>query len=441
MTSIKTNNETFVVTPTVLADVRVEFTIGSTRFSLACQLVETLAPTHEVYLEYQGGENQPNASLLYARSRNLSPLRSWVVSDMWRQEADLWPSVRYSLGTRGDSISGKFHVRWLQSASRTQTDTHEVNFAVINLNGLDRAGHQVNGSKVWQRIGGAILRDEVWTVQIRQSPNSGESKKYLSTIGGFQITHIGSMYRTDGAAFSQDDAESEITALRTFLSFTNGAWIGINRVSGTDQNHQIIWHQWDTGPADWSQGTPGYSWLYGDVRILDVPAAMAEAYKRLMKAIRDGAGSDIGFTIERYLSANSLWPYIDGVAGRAMGDIGARRWAQSTNSPWQILASELEDAGVDTDIPAECSNLQWLYDQNSDWSEDDAPSGPSVLNHLRNSFEHPKKPVNGQQTTYWEDAIYEAWHLSQWYLETLILYKNGYKGVRSNRVKDGALES
>ena len=440
MTSIKTNNETFVVAPTALADVRVEFTIGSTRFNLACQLVETLAPTHEVYLEYPGGENEPNAFGLYTRSL-APPIRGLVVGDTWQQEADLWPSLSYRLGNRGDSISGTFHARWLQSTSRTPQDTHEVNFAVINLNGLDKVGHQVDGSKVWPQIGGAILQDEAWTVQIRQSPNSGEAKKYLRTIGGFQITHIGSMYRTDGLAFSQDEAESEITALRTFLSFTNGAWIGINRVFGTDQKHQIIWHQWDAGPADWSRGTPGYSWLYGDVRIFDVPAAMAEAYKQLMKEIRDGAGGDIGFTIERYLSANSLWPYIDGVVGRAMGDIAARKWAQSTNSPWEILASELIAAGVDADIPAECPNLQWLYDQNSDWSKNDRASGPSVLDHLRNSFEHPKKPVNGQRTAYWENALYEAWHLSQWYLETLILYKNGYKGVRFNRVKDGALET
>ena len=113
--------------------------------------------------------------------------------------------------------------------------------------------------------------------------------------------------------------------------------------------------------------------------------------------------------------------------------------AGAKNNPWPQLEKDLLTAGASLSIPAELTNLKALYDKNrAKWKRDQTPlkPGPRILRELRDRFEHPEPKLRGLEESYAQEAFYEAWHLSQWYLETLVLHSMGYEGPRANRARN-----
>lgn len=322
----------------------------------------------------------------------------------------------------------------------------EVSFCIINMNIISSVGLVVESNREIREIGGITLQDREWTIQIREAPFHEESTKFLKAVGGFRITHIASMHKTDGSSFSIGEAKSKTNAVRLFLSFSNGAYVGVCRVRGTDDPSNTVWEEWDCLPAAWSNGTGPDSWLRKNSTLnLDEIQAIQNVFPTLIDLIE--SDDSIRKSIERYLTANVSKPYIDVPSGRTMGEIAAAVLSPIPSNPWREVAATLKAAGVSLDIPTECPNLKRIYDDNPKWerqrterinqrggSLEDEP-GPRTLREIRDHFEHPIRKVKGIDAEYGGLALYEAWHLGQWYIETAILERCGYKGERANRAK------
>ena len=442
-TSINVDHQEFFIASQVLAQVDLQFAFGSHRFNLPCQVVERFSPEPQITLEYDG-DNAPPITV-EERQTLLSAdgvlLAASIRSDVTTIRADVYADVPPFFGMMPGMGTARFVVAQDKTSNTSAATIHEVSFSIINMHILSVIGHIVDGSKLWQQIGGTVLHDDEWTVQIRQSPHADDAKRFLRALGGFHITHVASMHRSDGACFSIQDAKAKIAAIRQFLSFANGAYVGTCRTTGTNPQWKIVWEDWHGYPAVWSNGQPAFSWLQtrsssnrSDSR------AIADLFPDLMGQL--DANDDTSQTIERYLAANETRPFIDFISARTMGEMAAAVLQPVGSNPWLKLAAELKTAGVNTDIPAECANLQKLYSRNPRWanlgsSASTMGSGPTALRELRDSYEHPARRINDLNENYAGAALFEAWHLGQWYLETIILHRCGYHGDRANRIKSG----
>ena len=64
--------------------------------------------------------------------------------------------------------------------------------------------------------------------------------------GGYAITHMGTVKRSDGGDFNAQDTEPLLSALQLFLSFARGAFCGLTFVVGKDAKGEPAWEQWGT---------------------------------------------------------------------------------------------------------------------------------------------------------------------------------------------------
>ena len=441
--SVSAGNRHFVVEPAILAEVEVQFTLSGILFRLPCQVIERMAPQPLISLECN---DTPAASMGADAKKALiraggSEIPAFIVSDVATTEADLYAAVPPSFGFDPGNDTAQFLMVRDRTPAGNVSMMHETTFSIINMHILATIGHQVQGSKRFQRIGGAVLADDEWTISIRQSPDAKNTEQYLKSVGGFRITHIASMHKTDGSTYSPEEARAKMASVRTFLSFANGAPIGTCRILGTNQDWQTVWEDWHGYPASWSTGQRSESWLQQN-RFFNIgeTQAITSLFPALIKTIE--SGDDTRLTIERYLSANTMQPFIDLTSNRAIGEMAAAVLSPTSSNPWRKLSAELKSTGISLDIPAECRNLQQLYNSNPEWAKPRGGSqqldpGPTTLRELRDHFEHPMRPINGLNDSYAGRALYEAWQLGQWYLETIILARCGYTGDRANRIKGG----
>ena len=420
--SVRSGDDQFSVDPTVLADVEITFTINEHPFLLPCQAVERLAPEPEVTLEYHGnprGTWEPS-TIQALISANGTQLRASIKSGNSTADTILYARVPPYFGVAPEGPQARFYLAKDLTEQLSQQMMREVSFSIINMHIISRIGYEIESVGRSRRIGGATLQDKEWTIQIRQSPHREEATKFLRAVGGFRITHIASIHRTDGASFSI--REAKINAVRLFLSFSNGAYVGVCRIRGTDQPTNTVWEEWDCLPAAWSNGIGPDSWLRKNTtRNFREGQALQGVFPSLIHLIE--SGDSIKKSIERYLTANVTKPYIDVTSGRTMGEIAAAVLSPVATNPWREIAATLRDAGVSLDIPPECPSLKRVYDDNPKWERERAKwesqengrpenePGPRTLREIRSHFEHPKKKINGIDAEYGGLALYEAWHL------------------------------
>ena len=97
-----------------------------------------------------------------------------------------------------------------------------------------------------------------WQVEIRSLTNTRDAIKNLKEQGGFGLTHVGSLERSDGALFKGGEAANGLVALRFFLSLARGLWCSPVMAVGFDQDGKRVWEQWDAPHDSW--GSPS-SWF------------------------------------------------------------------------------------------------------------------------------------------------------------------------------------
>ena len=441
--SVRTNDEQFSVEPVVLADVELTFTIEEQFFSLPCSVIERMAPEPEVTLEYSGDprvamEQEAMHALVNSDGSEIS---ASIKSDETKSGAVLFAAINPSFGITPRSNKARFYVSRDLTHQKSPRLMQEASFCIINMHIISIIGHTVASESEFKQTGGIVLRHGEWTIQIRETPQIDEATRFLKAVGGFRITHIVSMHKDDGTDFSIEDAKSKIDAVRLSLSFANGSYVGTCRARGMNALCQTVWEDWDCYPAAWSNGLRPDSWLRKNSRLnLDANQALRDVFPTLINHIE--SDDSIRKSIERYLVANTTKPFIDVPSARPIGEIAAANLYPMSTNPWRELAVDLKKAGVGLDIPAECPNLQKLYDNNPEWAkkrnkEPHNEPGPFALRELRRHFEHPKSKIKGLMDDYAGHALYEAWHLGQWYLETIILYKCRYIEERANRARGG----
>ncbi len=263
--------------------------------------------------------------------------------------------------------------------------------------------------------------------------------KSLKARGGYVITHMGQAEREDRVAFSNEQLEELLSALHYFLSFAFGRWAGVALPIGYDSKGLKVFEQWGlrtTADGPWHGSTswfdrhhgelltqvfPGFMSLWSD-KLWHDPLAHALYWYLGACDRRVGIGVDTGLILAQ--TALELLAWTCCVQDRKMiSAVAFKPRGLSAADKLRLLASAL---GVPLAIPAALSGLKKLQASSpTRWTD-----GMDAITGIRNSMVHPDI-----QTGVAGDSFYEAWNLSLWYVDMVLLRLCGHNGTYANRLK------
>jgi hypothetical protein len=153
---------------------------------------------------------------------------------------------RESAATR-DELSAQFFV-YGELFLDSPCPVEELRFGIVNLE--DRLRYEdVHGvSNVWR--GGLTFDVKGLKFEIHSaSPTISED---LMSQGGYAVTHVVRVTKTDGGTISTEEAETIRFATRNWLTFMRGKRVGVPAMLGCHQG-QICWESWqgiDVAPRE-----------------------------------------------------------------------------------------------------------------------------------------------------------------------------------------------
>ena len=275
------------------------------------------------------------------------------------------------------------------------------------------------------------LTADNWQFELRSLFETQENFKKLKASGGYCLTHIGCLQKSDATAFSGKEAGERLEALRFFLSFAKGGWCEPVCAVGFDKDNNSVWESWSSPHEPWheppswfdkhnsTQLSSLFSGFMGRWSDSDWREALHEVIYWYLNANYSSRGIDAGIiltqaAIER-LSYEFSVKHKRLLTGNGSKDLLA-------SDKFRLLFSSLQ---IPIALPNETPELQKLAKQRN-WID-----APHALTKIRNSLVHPEHKQRGKLYS----AYYEAWNLGLWYLEMGILAICGYSGTYGNRLK------
>lgn len=276
------------------------------------------------------------------------------------------------------------------------------------------------------KFGCAVLENAGWRVVLQTLPTAGELLKELRVTGGYAITHVGRIERTDGRHFSISQAESALRDIHLFLSFARGLFVPLVLPVGMDRAGNRVFEEWGSFLAtawesrlSWFDEHNGQSLgeLYpGFMNLLHDPdlgqAVKAALYWYLRSNRADnGAGVDSGIILSQAALEKLSKAYL-------------RKVGLPTRGPSLIqFRKAFGHLQLPTSIPKGLAGIP-----SEKRSFDDLPDAiTSVRNELIHSDKKLKFNINS--------IIPSIWNVAQWYIEICILRLSNYHGVYSNRLR------
>ena len=283
--------------------------------------------------------------------------------------------------------------------------------------------------------GRLVLKADGWSITVAATERTDSLAKALKAQGGYVITHVGRIVRDDGATYSSDQLDNLLNCLQYFLSFALGRWAGITLPIGFDAEGNRVFEQWGfrmTADGTWHGSCSWFDKHNGELLPQVFPGFislwMNELWREpLTHALywylgacdrRVGIGVDTGLILAQTALELLAWTYCvqdrKTVSQAAFGPRGL-----SAAHRLRLLASAL---GISQEIPTDFSALH--AKRGKKWAD-----GLDAITTIRNSLVHP-----GVRMELPEDSYYEAWRLSLWYIDLILLRLCGHDGKYANRL-------
>lgn len=306
----------------------------------------------------------------------------------------------------------------------TAVTFHVMNFPAFLSQG-DRGNDLLHQGR---RLGRVFLEHEGWRVELQQLPEAKNLIKQLRAEGGFAITHVGRLTRTNGKTFWISQAETILGDLHQFLSFARGLWVPLVLPVGEDKAGNRVFEEWGCRLAtgweprlSWfddhngqvlSELYPGFIDLLNDGCLGEAAKVALYWYLRSNRA-GEGAGVDSGIILSQAALERLTVAYLSH-SGQSTDGRAAERFRRTFSG-----------LKLPTSIPRKMAPLSTAA-RKCGWTD-----LPEAIVKVRNELVHPKDrlPIRiGKVVT-------PVWQVAQWYIELLILALAGYRGVYSNRLR------
>jgi hypothetical protein len=338
---------------------------------------------------------------------------------------DLEVDVRHhghdkSLQPACSSVGG--HVGW-ERPSNVNAEAAAVVFHVPNF--LDLPGP-------------VTLEEAGFRVTIDHVPDGRELTEELSLVGGYALTHVGQIEVTDGGQLSPERAKSVLDGLHHLFAFAHGRWCSPTLFVALGSRGDRLWEWW-TVPriTPWREG------IHSTFGRQDRSALrnLFPGFWKLFSA-DDWGEPLVAQAVHSYVQAN-VSEVCDEALGIALAGLELLAWvwlvevdAKVSKEGFDRLPASdrlrllLSFANLPLEIPSQLADLREAA-RKTKWVD-----GPHAITELRNGVVHPARRDRTFQTP--GNARIQAWELSLYYLELLILRLCGYGGTHSNRFNFGA---
>ena len=307
------------------------------------------------------------------------------------------------------------------SVQMSQLIFHLFNF--VKFVGVRRSSEQ-NGDRI-TFIDHLDLVCDGWIVELKSLIETRHNFEALSERGGYRLTHVGKIKKSNNALFTGKEAQERLHFLRLFLSFVKGGWCNPVCAVGFDVSDNRVWESWSAPQESWRSPSSWFDLHNSEQLVSLFPGFMS-------KCNLDGWREAIQEIIYWYLNANFASRGID--AGIILTQAAIERlsyeyavkdkrlltlpgfkdlWA---SDKIRLLFSSLR---IPLELPPETPTINKLA-KKFDWLD-----APHALTEIRNSLVHPEHKKRGQLNS----AYFEAWNLGLWYLEMGLLALFGYRGT------------
>jgi len=276
------------------------------------------------------------------------------------------------------------------------------------------------------------LRDDNWVFAF--IPVDDQSYLYPPQIqtAEFAFTHHLTGKRADGAAFSSEEAQRQLTLLSDFLTFCRGYWVSTALTTGFRADGVVAMEE--IGTRRVSPKKVSYNWLdfhHGE--------SMVELFPRFIERMKDTSWQEaLRLALYWYVRADTNLVGPDGGCFLLQAALERLAWhvlvrdrqSLSEDGFSRLPAADqlrllLSALSVPLAIPDGLSELQRIGKM-LNWND-----GPQAFVGVRNRLVHPPKPNRVEIKL----PYFEAYTLGKWYVEMILLSACGYTGKYSNRTK------
>jgi hypothetical protein len=246
---------------------------------------------------------------------------------------------------------------------------------------------------------------------------------------------VGQIAREDGSTFSSEQASDLLTCLHYFLSFTLGRWAGLALPIGFDAAGNRVFEEWglrSSADGAWNSSLSWFDPLHGEL-IAQVFPGFLTLWKNdvwripIANAIYWYLGScnhsvDIGVDTGIILAQTALellaWNYCV-VDRKVVSRKAFERGGLVAADKMRLLASVL---GIPCALTPSIAAMQ--PKTGARWED-----SMDAITRIRNALVHPDARTPFTTTDY-----YEAWRLSMWFIDLVLLRLCKHVGSYVNRL-------
>ncbi len=285
-------------------------------------------------------------------------------------------------------------------------------------------------------VGRADLEFAGWQVQVDKIVKQ-DFHKNLKNARGYGVTHVGKISRNDKSEFSMEECEQIRDGLYHLCSFCSGSWAGPSMFVGNDESGKHVSHLWTVPRIIGFRDARNW---FGDL----IEFNMRDLFPGFMKKWTDVVWKKtVNSAIFWYVTANS--PNISIENGIVLNHIAFETlsWTYLVEETKKVSSNDVSDMkaaqrlrqllaemGIPLDVPPNFSRLAAFANSNEHCD------GPQAVSLLRNAYVHPSPRNQKRLDRVGIDAKCEAWELSMYYLEMILLRIFDYNGQVSSRIAE-----
>jgi hypothetical protein len=273
-----------------------------------------------------------------------------------------------------DPSREKFAIRWcprsqpIAGRGDDSTTIQRLVFHLFNFQDMDATRYSIVKRESDTRgIGHIDLAAGDWTIELQTLMGTPECFLRLRTEGGYGLTHVGSLQKSDGAAFSGQEAQHMLDLLRFFFSFVKGSWCYPVCPVGFDAAGERVWGLWSHPHEAWSflyaswfdphhpeQMVALFPAFMAKWENEDWRAALSEVLYWYLNSNQASRGTDAGIILTQ--SAIERFSYEYAVKDRRLVEAGGFK-ALKASDKFRLLFSSLD---IPIDIPSSLSEISTL---------------------------------------------------------------------------------
>ncbi len=279
-----------------------------------------------------------------------------------------------------------------------------------------------------------------WHVTLDSLPEGRERFDQAKRLGGYAFTHTGIMRRQDNKLFTPTQAERPLEFLYWLFAFTNGARCGCVLPVGLRHLGRPLWKKWGAHNIALAKSNPTWFSDPAPQQCFQVADGCFKVWNQ--EESREWFTLALGL----YLESNCHSGRIEIALVTAQIGLELLAWVVLIEQRALITAESFGKLPAADKIrlllfwmqvpPAIPKQLCHLHHLHASRSAADGPrDGPRVVTDIRNSLVHPTREKRKQmQTGSTCRECYDAWQLSMWYFELILLKLFGYNGGYNNRL-------